>query len=97
MCPRSSNIIHEGLYKVCTPFDKIRMYTSNDELKLVKCRDYGAVVVFPLDERRLPETNEPNMFFVLMNTPSRNSKELAIKDLSELKQIAGRYHRAPIV
>jgi hypothetical protein len=30
MCPRNSNIIHKGLYKVCTPFDKIRMYSSND-------------------------------------------------------------------
>lgn len=79
MCPRNSNIIHQGLYRTCTPLDKIRMYSSYDELKLVNSAKYGAVLVFPLDERRLPEIDDPNIYFVLMNTPAKGSREIAIK------------------
>lgn len=55
------------------------MYSSYDELKLVNSAKYGAVLVFPLDERRLPEIDDPNIYFVLMNTPAKGSREIAIK------------------
>lgn len=74
MVPANNDQLRQSLYQVCTSFDKLMKYEREDELDRLQYSNYGAVFIFPLNERNPPQQRATNAFNILRNMNARNSQ-----------------------